>query len=359
MKKIALTLAALLTSSFIFAQSDLQVLAVVKLNKNEPITVKQLKTRVDSYEKNQNGVKLSVNDREKVLEALIQEKVVLQAAVKAGLSVPDSTVEQYFMQSISQQIGRSVTQAEFETIIQEQAKMSLDDYMKQMTGMSTNEYKTYLKNQLIIQQYIVSQKQNELSSVGPSDDEIRAFYELNKANYVWSDMFKMYLVIVPKDKDAEKARVKADDLYKKFKNKKLTTAQLTVDSKKENSGFQSGDVLVNKTSQSAMQLGINYNDLLSIFEKDVGYVSELEERESNFQFYTITKKYDAKLLSLSDVVQPDTTVTVYDFIKNNLAQQKQMEFLSKAASDIAKGLDTPENVERKKTGAALTNLLNW
>lgn len=359
MKKIALTLAALLTSSFIFAQSDLQVLAVVKLNKNEPITVKQLKTRVDSYEKNQNGVKLSVNDREKVLEALIQEKVVLQAAVKAGLSVPDSTVEQYFMQSISQQIGRNVTQAEFETIIQEQAKMSLDDYMKQMTGMSTNEYKTYLKNQLIIQQYIVSQKQNELSSVGPSDDEIRAFYELNKANYVWSDMFKMYLVIVPKDKDAEKARVKADDLYKKFKNKKLTTAQLTVDSKKENSGFQSGDVLVNKTSQSAMQLGINYNDLLSIFEKDVGYVSELEERESNFQFYTITKKYDAKLLSLSDVVQPDTTVTVYDFIKNNLAQQKQMEFLSKAASDIAKGLDTPENVERKKTGAALTNLLNW
>ncbi len=359
MKKIALALIALFTASVVFAQSDLQVLAVVKLNKNDSITVKQLKTRVESYEKSQNGAKLSTSDREKVLEAMIQERLVLQAATKAGLSIPDSYVEQNFMQSISQQLGRNVTQAEFEKMIQEQANMSLDEYMKQMSGMSVAEYKNYLKSQLLVQQYIISQRQNELNSVTPTDEEIRAAYELNKANYVWSDMFKMYLVIVPKENDAEKARVKANDLYKKFKDKKISTAQLTVDSKKENSGFQSGEVLVNKTSQSAMQLGVSYADLLSLFEKSAGFVSDLVERDTSFQFYTILKKYDAKLLSLSDVVQPDTTYTVYDFIKQNLAQQKQMEYLAKAATEVAKELDTPANVERKKTGDALTKLLNW
>ena len=182
MKKIALALVSLLAASIVFAQTDLQVLAVVKLTKNDSITVKLLKNRVESYEKTQNGVKLSLADREKVLEAMIQEKVVLQAATKAGISIPDSTVEQYFMQSISQQVGRQISEAEFEQIVQEQTKMSLDEYMKQMTGMSVSDYKAYLKNQLIVQQYIISQKQNELNSVGPTDEEIRAAYELNKAN---------------------------------------------------------------------------------------------------------------------------------------------------------------------------------
>ena len=164
MKKIALALVSLLAASIVFAQTDLQVLAVVKLTKNDSITVKLLKNRVESYEKTQNGVKLSLADREKVLEAMIQEKVVLQAATKAGISIPDSTVEQYFMQSISQQVGRQISEAEFEQIVQEQTKMSLDEYMKQMTGMSVSDYKAYLKNQLIVQQYIISQKQNELNS---------------------------------------------------------------------------------------------------------------------------------------------------------------------------------------------------
>ena len=261
MKKIALALVSLLAASIVFAQTDLQVLAVVKLTKNDSITVKLLKNRVESYEKTQNGVKLSLADREKVLEAMIQEKVVLQAATKAGISIPDSTVEQYFMQSISQQVGRQISEAEFEQIVQEQTKMSLDEYMKQMTGMSVSDYKAYLKNQLIVQQYIISQKQNELNSVGPTDEEIRAAYELNKANYVWSDMLKMYLVIVPKATDAEKARIKINDLYKKFKDKKFAAGC-------------SREVI----KEGAEKLGWELNDL---FEQTILAMRESEDLVNN------------------------------------------------------------------------------
>ena len=359
MKRFAIALFALFMSAAVFAQSDLQVLAVVKLNKNESITVKKLKTRVEMYEK-QRGTALSVDDRKKVLDALIQEKLVLQAAQKAGVTLTDSAVEQMFLQQVSSQLlGRTVTQSELEEVVKQETNLSLDDFMKQQIGMSVEEYKTYLKNQTIVQQYIMRQRENELKAVAATDEEILSFYELNKSYFVWTDMMKLFLVVVPKSNDGEAARVKADDLYKKLKEKKLSSNQITVESKKENSGFQSGEILINKNQTSAQQLGISYTDLISLFSNEKDYISNVSEFDTHFQFYMIIKKYDAKLLGLSDVVQPDSTTTVYDYIRSSLGQQKVMQYFTIAAQEIAEGLDKEENVERKKTGDALTKLLTW
>ena len=359
MKRFAIALFALFMSAAVFAQSDLQVLAVVKLNKNESITVKKLKTRVEMYEK-QRGTALSVDDRKKVLDALIQEKLVLQAAQKAGVTLTDSAVEQMFLQQVSSQLlGRTVTQSELEEVVKQETNLSLDDFMKQQIGMSVEEYKTYLKNQTIVQQYIMRQRENELKAVAATDEEIRSFYELNKSSFVWTDMMKLFLVVVPKSNDGEAARVKADDLYKKLKEKKLSSNQITLESKKENSGFQSGEILINKNQTSAQQLGISYTDLISLFSNEKDYISNVSEFDTHFQFYMIIKKYDAKLLGLSDVVQPDSTTTVYDYIRSSLGQQKVMQYFTIAAQEIAEGLDKEENVERKKTGDALTKLLTW
>lgn len=359
MKRFAIALFTLLMSAAVFAQSDLQVLAVVKLNKNEPITVKQIKTRVEMYEK-QRGASLSVDDRKKVLDALIQEKLVLQAAQKAGLTLTDSVVEKMFVQQLSAQlVGRTVTQSELEQFVKQQTNLSLDEFMKQQIGMSVAEYKTYLKNQTLVQQYIFSQRENELKSVAPTDDEIRSFYELNKSSFVWTDMMKLFLVVVPKGEDAEAARAKANDLYTKLKDKKMSVNQLTVESKKENSGFQSGEIIINKNATSAQQLGISYTDLISLFGNEKDYLASVSEFDTHFQFYMVVKKYDAKMLGLSDVVQPDSTTTVYDYIRSTLGEQKVMQYYTVAAQEIAVGLDTEENVERKKTGDALTKLLSW
>ena len=359
MKRFAIALFTLLMSAAVFAQSDLQVLAVVKLNKNEPITVKQIKTRVEMYEK-QRGASLSVDDRKKVLDALIQEKLVLQAAQKAGLTLTDSVVEKMFVQQLSAQlVGRTVTQSELEQFVKQQTNLSLDEFMKQQIGMSVAEYKTYLKNQTLVQQYIFSQRENELKSVAPTDDEIRSFYELNKSSFVWTDMMKLFLVVVPKGEDAEAARSKANDLYTKLKDKKMSVNQFTVESKKENSGFQSGEIIINKNTTSAQQLGISYTDLISLFGNEKDYLASVSEFDTHFQFYMVVKKYDAKMLGLSDVVQPDSTTTVYDYIRSTLGEQKVMQYYTVAAQEIAVGLDTEENVERKKTGDALTKLLSW
>lgn len=147
-------------------------------------------------------------------------------------------------------------------------------------------------------------------------------------------------------------------MLKDFKDKKITTEKIKADAA-NSKDYQGGDLFISKTAQHAQQLGVSYNELLELFGKEKGYISSLTETENDFQFYAVRAKYSAKMLGLSDLVQPETTITVYDYIKSNLTQQKQSQAMIAAVQDVTKALDTPENVERKKTGAALDKLLNW
>ncbi|MGI5058268.1 peptidylprolyl isomerase [Treponema pectinovorum] len=362
MKRLAFCLSlAFMICGSLFAQADLQPLATVKLNKSETITLRQLKTRVEIYAK-QNGISsFTVDQKKEILNAMIDEKLVVQAATKSGMAITDSQVNQYFLQNVSAQIGRNVTEAEFEEIVKQQTGKNLDEYMKDTVGMNTSEYKAYLKNQLLAQQFVIQQKRDEISKAAPSDEEIRAFYELNKASFVQNDMLKLFLVIFPKEKDVSAnaaIKSKSEALLKELKDKKTTPEKIKTNAA-NSKDYQGGDLFISKTAQHAQQLGISYSELLELFGKDIGYVSGINETENDFQFYSIRAKYSAKMLSLSDLVQPETTITVYDYIKSNLTQQKQSQAMIAAVQEVTKTLDTPENVERKKTGAALDKLLNW
>ena len=185
MKKIIAVLSVLMLTSFaVFAQSDLQVLAVVKLNKNESITLKQLKTRCESYEKQMGGRSLTIDEKKQVLDTLIEEKLIVQAAAKDGISIPDSYVDQYFAQYMSQTLGVAVTEKDLDELLRKQQGKSLDEVLVAQTGMNKAEYKSQLKNTLLMQQYIIQKNQAEIQKVAATDDEIRMAYESNKSSFV-------------------------------------------------------------------------------------------------------------------------------------------------------------------------------
>ncbi|MBR1721301.1 MAG: peptidyl-prolyl cis-trans isomerase, partial [Treponema sp.] len=123
--------------------------------------------------------------------------------------------------------------------------------------------------------------------------------------------------------------------------------------------YQGGDLLIGKTAQHAQQLGISYNDLLELFTRDVGYMSNLTETDTDYQFYVVRQKYAAKMLAITDLAQPETTVTVYDYIKQSLTNQMQSQALLAAVQDITKTLRTPSNFEYKQKESKLEKLLNW
>jgi len=360
MKKIVLAFTMFLaTAGIAFAQADLQPIVTVKLGKSETITVKQLKSRVGLFEK-QTNKKLTVDERKSVLEAFVEEKLILQAAAKAGHSIPDSNIDQYFLQTMMQQVGVPFSsEKELDDIILQTQGVTLDQFLKNQLGISKAEYKSYMKNQLISQNYVVSQRQAELQKIGPTDEQIRAFYEANKASLVWTDMMKIFAIAVPKGSNPEQAKLTANDLRNKIVDKKLTSEQALVQSQKPDAGYQAIEGVIQKNETYAMQLGIPLQTLLTMFNQKEGFVSDIQETESDYRVFVLKKKYEAKMLSISDVVQPETTMTVYEYIRQNLANQMQSLYLQNAANEIAKSLNTPENVEYKKTGDALTKILNW
>ena len=362
MKKILLSAALILgLAASAFAQNDLQALAVVKLNKSETITVRTLKSRVKFVLKQYEpyGVsELSAEQRQQILESLIDEKLINQAAAKEGITVTDSEVNASFLDTFSQQIGQQVTESQLNDLVKNQTGKSLDEYLKENSGMNTSEYKAYLRSQLVAQKYVYSKKQAELSRVAAADEEICKAYDLNKATFVWNDMMKLYLVMVPKGTDETQARAKATDLRNQYVKDPSSGAKIKTDADNGKT-FRSGELVVAKTSQQAVQLGWNYDKIIELFENNAGFVSEITETNTDFQFYAVIKKYEAKMLGLSDPVQPESNVTVYEYIKNNLTRQKQSQFLADAAQQLANSLDTPANVERKKTGDELVKLLSW
>ena len=360
MKKIISALSILLlTAGMCFAQSsDLQVLTIVKYNKSESITVKQLKSRCESYEK-QLGQKLTLEQRKQVLTTIVDEKLVLQAAAKAGLSIPDSAVDQYFLQAMSQIVGAPVTEKQLNDLLKAQ-NTTLDAELLKATGMNVNEYKAYLKNQLIAQQYIVQQRQDQIqAAANPTDAEIRAFYEGNKASFVWNDMLRILVVGVNKGSNADTAKNKITELRNKYTDKKLTAQQIVAQSKIDGAGYSAEEGLLPKTEAGAAQIGLTYESILNFYEMNVGYVSDITENGDAYIFFALTDKYSAKMLTLSDIVTPDVTTTVYEYIRQNLAQQKGQAYIQQAAQEVAAELRKPEYVEEKKTGAALDKLLNW
>lgn len=359
MKKIISALSILLlTAGMCFAQSDLQVLTIVKYNKSESITVKQLKTRCDTYEK-QLGQKLTLEQRKQVLSSLVDEKLVLQAAAKAGITIPDSTVDQYFIQAMSQSVGVMVTEKELNELLKKEKGTTLDAELLAQTGMNVTEYKAYLKNQLIAQQYVISVREKEIQSVAPTDEEIRSFYEGNKASFVWSDMVKLFVVGVPKGTNADSAKNKINELRNKYIDKKMTKEQIITQSQISGSGYTASEGILPKTEAGAASIGLTYASILGLYEQNVGYLSDVTETDEAYLFLALTGKYAAKLLTLSDIVSPDSTVTVYEYIRQNLAQTKAQSYVQQAAQEVANELRKPEYIEEKKTGAALDKLLSW
>ena len=342
-----------------FAQSDLQPLATVKVTSPETITLKQLKVRVDVYEK-QAGQKLTPAQRKEVLDGLISEKLLEQAANKAKVVVTDTEVNQYFLESIRQITGQTMTEQEFSKFVKEQTKMSLDDFMRQQTGLSLSEYKASAKSTLTVQRYIATLKQKEFQSASVSDKEIRSYYDINKAQMVQPDYVKIFALEVPKGQNAAAAKTKIAEYQTNLKSKKTTVDELNARFRDNpDIGYRSGLQIIPKSPLSAQQLGVTQEEFLTLFERKLGEVSDVTEFDDRYQIFIVLEREETKMLGLSDLVQPDSTMTVYEYIRGMLQQQKQMQIFTEAMKDISEQYRKPEYFDMKKSGAELDKLLSW
>lgn len=326
-RNLLLTLLVFAGATLAIAQTDLQPVALVKLTKTEPITVKQLKAEVQKIEA-QTGKTLSNDERKQVLDVMINERLALQAAERDKITVSDAEINQQLQQArtaMAQSMGRQPTDAEFESAI------------KQQTGMDLASYKDQIKRLSTVQKYLMTKKQDILQSIKkPTEGEIKNFYDLNKAKLVRPDTVRFSMIFIPYGSDAAakaKAKELADKLVKEIGTSPSKFDEAVLRGQSASSGYQAGDGgYLPKTAEAQSIVGADFMNVA--FSLKQGEVSRLIENSKGYQIIKITEAYSQKTLELDDIYQLGTKVSVREYIGNLLYQQNQQAAFDRASKEL-------------------------
>jgi parvulin-like peptidyl-prolyl isomerase len=346
MKKIIFVLSGLLIAIPAFSQSSLQAAATVNLTKTEAITVGQLRTEVERMEK-ASGKTLARAERLQVLDVIINERLVLQAAERDRIMVTENEVNQQIQQLrnvLAQQLGRQPTEAEFAQAVMNES------------GLDVPTFREQLRKQLIVQKYLMAKKGDIINSVKmPTDQDIQAEYTLLKNELVRPETIRFSMIQVSYGSDAAartRAKTLADSLIREINNDPAKFDEVAQRSVAPNSGYQAGDAGYLPRNQEARNaVGQTFID--TAFSLKQGQVSRLIEGLQGFQIIKVTENYAGKQLELTDILQFGTRITVRDYIGQGLLNQRQQAVLKQASEEIVKDLRSG------RTFQVFENNINW
>jgi parvulin-like peptidyl-prolyl isomerase len=322
----------------VWAQSDLQPAAIVRLTKSEPITVKQYKTEVERMEKSA-GRALNAQERRQVLDVMINEKLAIQAAERDHIIVSEGEVNQQLQQlrsGMAQTMGRQPTDADFAAAVRNE------------TGLEVAAFRDQIRRQLIIQKYLMAQKQSVLESFQvPTEAEIVNTYNLAKAQFVRPDTIRFSMIQVPFGSGgAEKTRARelADRLIRDIGANPTKFDEAVIRAQAQGSGYEAGDGGYLPRNMEAQQIvGRDFMD--TAFNLRQGQISPLIEGPRGYQIIKVTETYEQKPLELDDLLQPGSRVTVRDYIGNTMLQQRQQEVIDKATAELVAELRRGNNFQ--------------
>jgi len=339
-----LFLLVIFTAVSVFAQSDLQSVAIVRLTRSEPITVKQLRTEIErlawqdlaprlnrlptTAEITRAAQGLNLEQRKQVLDAMINERLALQAAERDKITLTDNELNQQITQlrtQMAQTIGRQPTEDEFAQAI------------KNETGLDMPAFREQIKRQGIIQRYLMSKKESQFKSVlEPTEAEIINHYNLSKTQFIRPDTVRFSMIQVAYGPDAlSKTRAKdlAERLNREIGANPSKFDEAVMKSQTPNSGYMAGDGGYLPRNMQAQQVaGMDF--LNTAFSLKQGEVSKLIEGVQGYQIIKITETYPQKSLELDDIIQPGSRTTVRQYISQNIYQQLQQEVLAKASQEL-------------------------
>ena len=330
----------------VFAQTDMQTVAIVNLTKSEAITVKQFRTEVERMEKSTRRA-LTEPERREVLDAMINERLAIQAAEKDRITVAESEVNRQIDQNrtqMMQAIGRQPTDAEFAAAIRSE------------TGLDMATFRDQTRRQIITNKYLMSKKQSTIESVKiPTEEEIVNWFNLNKASMVRPDTVRFSMIQVDFGADASaKTRAKelADRLFREIGSNASKFDEVVLRGQAPNSGYQAGDGgYLPRNMEAAQVVGQEFINVA--FGLKQGEVSRMMEGLRGYQIIKITETYSQKNLDLDDIVQLGTRVTVRDYIRNGILQERNIEVLTKATQELVAEL------RAGKTFQVFDRYLNW
>ncbi|AEF85030.1 putative lipoprotein [Treponema primitia ZAS-2] len=386
-------------------QLDLQTVARINLTRNEYVFVKQLRLEVERRSKLQEvppGVS-NLELRRMVLDAMISERLVLQAAEREGISSPNSELEQR-IQMIRASAGRPVTDQEFAEGIEKQYGLNLssfqtylhedlirqkyieqyivqeaekaksgnsitdreieeqiqqfkdemasqagrvptdeefNDFIKRQ-GMDITALRGQIRRQLTVQNYLIG-----IAGGEPTEEQIQTMYNRNKARFVRPDTISFDYIRVPFGTGAEartRSRARADELAKKIgSSSAVFNEESAIAETSNNSGSARYIQLSTEDPRVQQVFGLNFIDKALPLEENA--VSGVIEGQQGFFIIKVTRKYRQANLGLEDIYRWGNAATVRDMIKSQMLQQTLTEGAAVVTNTLAENLRKEGAVE--------------
>ncbi len=316
-----------------FADVLSEPLASVNLIRPEMITSLEVDQKIENFNKQlvASGRPQQSIKRSDMLDSLISSVLIAQAAEKSGLTVSDQDLNRVLQaqkQSAEGQLHQQITDAQFKQLIITQ------------TGSTWEAYLSGIKEQLLQQSYITKTKKSLFDAIKvPGEDEIENKYNENIQHFFNPEYIRVSMIFIPNlNKDPVKgaeAKKTLEKAYLELKNGSINFDDAVLKySKEESIKYRGGDIgYVGRDNRNLkLQLGeVFFNNM---FKLPVNEISKVLVSNSGYHILKITERLDPKLLKLDDPIAPGSKLSVKDYIKDGLLQEKQQEVLAQALKEI-------------------------
>ncbi|MFW6207275.1 MAG: foldase protein PrsA [Spirochaetota bacterium] len=310
-----------------------ETVATVNLTRTQGITSQQVDEKLEEIRRmgSQSGVPSDQITRDQVIESLISETLIKQAAERDGIRVQNEDLQRLIDQQkrqVEAQLGQSLSDEEFQSIVSRE------------TGYKWKEYRQRIEDQLLQQTYITQKKRGMFESINPpTEREVRARYRENATNFTNPEYVRISHVFIPTANKSEDKQAEALEKIEKARAQ-LSSGEMSFDdmvlkySEDENSRFSGGDVgFVTSNNQQVKNVyGENFLD--AIFELEEGEVSDIIESNVGYHIVKATEHEQAKILDLDDRIAPDNPSTVREYLRNRIFQERQQQTLQQAMKDV-------------------------
>jgi parvulin-like peptidyl-prolyl isomerase len=347
MKRLILVFLMLFTAVLGFSQSNLQTAATVNLLRTEQITVGQLRTEVERFER-ATGNSLTREQRREVLDAMINERLILQSAERARQTVSENEVNNQIAEirnQMTQRVGRQPTDAEFHQAIRAQ------------TGMDFSTYREQVHRQMIVNKYLMHRKGTMINAVQrPTEAEILSEYNIRRSELIRPDTIRFTMIQVSFGPDAAsrgRARTLVDGLSREIGSDPSKFDEVVTRSVMPNSGFVAGDAGYLPRNDAARRVyGQAFMD--TAFSLRQGQVSRVIEGLQGFHIIKITENHSGRQLELNDLFMLGTRVTVREYIGEFMWAERQQNIRIRAMDELVNELRG-----NNRSFTVFENNLNW
>jgi len=344
MKRIAIpVLLALSLGGLAFADVIDKPVATVKLTRVEAITAKQFRQKVEMLEARTRAT-LSLEDRKQLLDLLIGEILIKQAAAQENITVTQAELNARMEQAkksggLQLNLNRDLTDAEFKSLLQQ-------------SGVSWEEYSDQLQKALLQQKYVMQKKRAVLEAVGqPSEAEILDFYETNKQAFVAPDMVRFKHIFIDTrnlaDKqEKDKALQRAEEISRELKNGAAFDELVVKYSDDKASRYKGGDFGYLRRDDQARRQLLGKDFFEAPFKMKVNESSGVLQSSIGYHVIRITEKIPFRLLGLDDPVPPQNASTVRQEISVQLTLKKQADVYQQILQDLLAELKKKAEIKK-------------